>query len=323
MSHTVQDGLANNQVPFEAISSIAAHASDGWRLSPQVMFVFLENGPDRWSLDGCRVEQIDAHTGTSKHEMTLFIAARGDEWSCRWEYATDLFTDLEIRELAEDWVRLLGEMVAGPEQRVGELAGHTADFALAEPAEPVAPRSRLGESCHYASVPHWQSQCHLPWEQQIERIWCWLLQRPHAGPDESFFESGGHSLLAVSLVGEIHDQFGVMLPLSEFYRAPTIRGVAAALQRARTATSPKPSNPVFFLQNVQLDLSELTVPSRDVYALPFPSFTACPQSYRVEQLAADCLVRLKAVQPIGPYHSPATRCGFGRVPSGLPARGSG
>ncbi len=59
-----------------------------------------------------------------------------------------------------------------------------------------------------------------------------VLEVPTLGPDDNFFEQGGHSILAAHLVGRIEEQLGVELPLRDLFDAPTPRALAERVSNA-------------------------------------------------------------------------------------------
>ncbi len=63
----------------------------------------------------------------------------------------------------------------------------------------------------------------------LARIWREVLGLKQVSVHDNFFESGGHSLLAVQLIGRINKSFNLNLPIPVFFQNPTIRGLAAAL----------------------------------------------------------------------------------------------
>ena len=67
-------------------------------------------------------------------------------------------------------------------------------------------------------------------EGAMSVIWSDLLGRPDIGPDEDFFDLGGHSLIAIRLMARIHSEFGTRLQLAAIFDAPTIATLAAHLR---------------------------------------------------------------------------------------------
>ncbi|MCP3759343.1 condensation domain-containing protein [Streptomyces sp. TBY4] len=64
------------------------------------------------------------------------------------------------------------------------------------------------------------------------RLFAEVLERGQLGPDDNFFKSGGHSLLAVRLVNRIRAELGRELTLREVFRHPTPARLAALLASA-------------------------------------------------------------------------------------------
>lgn len=64
----------------------------------------------------------------------------------------------------------------------------------------------------------------------IHRIFAEVLRRENFGPEDDFFALGGHSLLAARVLARVAAVFDRKLPLSAFYAAPTVSGLAAALR---------------------------------------------------------------------------------------------
>lgn len=67
-------------------------------------------------------------------------------------------------------------------------------------------------------------------EQALARLWQELLPLAKFGRNSSFFEVGGHSLLAVKLLFRINQAFGSAWTVPEIYKNPTIRDQAVRLQ---------------------------------------------------------------------------------------------
>jgi acyl-CoA synthetase (AMP-forming)/AMP-acid ligase II len=70
------------------------------------------------------------------------------------------------------------------------------------------------------------SSCIIP---QVARLVAGLLGVESIGSSENFFLLGGHSLFAAQLSARLRDCFGVEVPLRTVFDAPTVGGLAAAV----------------------------------------------------------------------------------------------
>ncbi len=70
-------------------------------------------------------------------------------------------------------------------------------------------------------------------EIRLARIWSEVLGVDLVGLDDNFLEIGGHSLLAIRLLGRIREAFGVELPMGVLFEAPTVRGTLRSIDTLR------------------------------------------------------------------------------------------
>ncbi|MBG0816340.1 condensation domain-containing protein [Planomonospora sp. ID82291] len=81
-----------------------------------------------------------------------------------------------------------------------------------------------------------------PYEEVIAGIWRDVLDRSHLGVSDDFFELGGHSLLAPKVTARIRKILGVRVSVKEFFAAPTVAGLAAAVA-ARASSGASAAEP--------------------------------------------------------------------------------
>lgn len=74
-------------------------------------------------------------------------------------------------------------------------------------------------------------------EEFLAALWSELLDIQRVGRRDNFFESGGHSLLAMQLVGRIRSHFGVDLPLKNLFEHPTVAGLAEIIDALSWSTA--------------------------------------------------------------------------------------
>ncbi|HYE53805.1 MAG TPA: amino acid adenylation domain-containing protein [Chitinophagaceae bacterium] len=70
-------------------------------------------------------------------------------------------------------------------------------------------------------------------ERALKLLWQDFFGRAEIGMDEDFFEIGGDSLKALTMIGRIHKKLNVEVSLSEFFRRPTIQGLSQYVQAVK------------------------------------------------------------------------------------------
>lgn len=93
------------------------------------------------------------------------------------------------------------------------------------------PQPQSGVVIHLAAAP--QSRL----EQIIASIWQEVLGVPQVGMSDNFFDRGGHSLLVVQVQRRLREACGREVSITDMFRLPTIRALAAHLGGNNTAPS--------------------------------------------------------------------------------------
>ncbi len=60
-----------------------------------------------------------------------------------------------------------------------------------------------------------------------------MLGLDRVGIHDDFFDVGGNSLVAVQLIASVREKIGERLPMRTLFEAPTVAGMAAAIDRLR------------------------------------------------------------------------------------------
>jgi amino acid adenylation domain-containing protein len=91
-----------------------------------------------------------------------------------------------------------------------------------------------------------------PIEEALAEAWAELLGADRVGAHDDFFERGGHSLMAMQLLGRIRRLFEVEAPLKDFIEVPTLSNLAQLIERALADRDGIPAPPI-----VRVDRSAL------------------------------------------------------------------
>jgi amino acid adenylation domain-containing protein len=154
-------------------------------------------------------------------------------------------------------------------------------------------------------------------EAQLAGIWETVFGIQPIGAKQNFFELGGHSLLAAKLFSAIEKAFGMRLPMVAIFRAPTIEELGELLSGEE---GPAPwsavvpiqsggSKPPFFCVHAgggevlfYRDFATLLGLDQPVFALQARGLDGrLPPHQSIEEMAADYIKELRAIQPQGPY----------------------
>src|SRR5262249_42394179 len=67
-------------------------------------------------------------------------------------------------------------------------------------------------------------------EQQLAEVWADVFEIPKVSVEDSFWDLGGHSMLAVALMSRIGQVFGRRIPLNTLFEAPTVAQLAKHIE---------------------------------------------------------------------------------------------
>ena len=161
-------------------------------------------------------------------------------------------------------------------------------------------------------------------ETVLEQMWRQLLGLDQVDAGTDFFESGGHSLIAVRLFAEIRKRFGVEMGLATLFEARTLGGLAELIRQERKTDRPEKKSdtaptlvsirshgakttPLFLIHSVGGNVLNFEHLGRHlpedqaVYAIEPRGLRGLPLDYRVEDMARHYIEQIRERQPEGPY----------------------
>ncbi|MCA9131192.1 MAG: hypothetical protein KDB22_29110 [Planctomycetales bacterium] len=155
-------------------------------------------------------------------------------------------------------------------------------------------------------------------ELSLARIWEQLLQVDRVGIHDNFFDLGGDSITAMSLLARIVAETGHPLPGGGLLQAPTIAQLAATIARGFDPASWSPmvpiqkrgtARPLFCVHPgggsvlCYLGLSQCLGEDQPFYALQAPGVDGILEPLTsVVEMAETYVAAIREVQPHGPYN---------------------
>jgi amino acid adenylation domain len=229
-------------------------------------------------------------------------------------YNTTIFRQERIEQWLDSFLQLLSMMAASPYRTISEYLSEVHfTYIRSAPSD---------ELCRVGDTGPGISGILLPasvLEDDLKSIWQRSLSIKEIDRTTSFFDAGGHSLLAAKLFAEIERVLGIKAPLALLYEAPSIAQMAVALDRLKKSgntwkniipikTGGKLS-PLFLIHgaegNVLLyrDLAKYLPDDLPLYGIQssgldnIKSFDAT-----FETVAANYVRQIRELQPEGPYY---------------------
>ncbi|VEU23937.1 DEKNAAC105296 [Brettanomyces naardenensis] len=103
-----------------------------------------------------------------------------------------------------------------------------------KPKLPYPSQQQLSEVAKFAEQDE-EKATFSPMESNIRDLWLGVLPNRPATvfPDDSFFDLGGHSILATRMIFELRKKLGIKVPLGTIFKHPTISSFAAEIERVK------------------------------------------------------------------------------------------
>ena len=121
---------------------------------------------------------------------------------------------------------------------------------------PLTPNGKINRKALPAPVPERPESKHgftpprTPTEETLAKIWRELLRQEVIGIDDNFFETGGHSLLAMQMLARVRNEFKTELSLRNIFEAPTIAELATMLDGKKNQPAAAPLQPFSRAQSI-------------------------------------------------------------------------
>ena len=252
-------------------------------------------------LSGLDVQKVALDEYTADFDWSMFLRENGDGYLGELWYKREKYDREIIGEFVVNFQAILSALLDNPELEIGALPRFMDETLVTVKAEREHVSAQGGT------------------EETLKAIWEQVLELDDIGVTESFFDLGGHSMLAVRLFAEIEKGFaGQRLPLAALLHAPTIRQLAKILDTEDgemewslvVPIQTEGSKPPLFMihgagGNILLyrDLAKyLKDADQPVYGIQSQGLDGLkPLHTTVEEMAAAYIEEIRALQPEGPY----------------------
>ena len=309
VKQTCLDGIAHQDIPFE---QLVAHLNPPRRFGRnpyfQILFNML-NYEQNFNPNGdLEIAWLSRTELNAQFDITVYAEETSSGIGLTVVYDCELFTRAQLETFLDDYLQLLRQVVAAPDQLVLTASGEPvlpAPIMLDDPADaPLATGPRTAT------------------ERALAQIWQDLLGAPPSNIYEDFFAAGGHSLLAVRLFSQIRQQLNVALRLAVIYDYRTIAELAGLIDQHNTTQAAEPRyhalvkinegspqfQPFYCVHGAGGHVMFLNewreyLPAVPLYGFQARGYEDISEAHQsIESMARTYVAELRRQQPEGPYY---------------------
>lgn len=269
----VLEGIDHQDLPFDQVVETLNPARRNMG-NPffKVMFTHRNAIPLKFAAPGLRITQIELHRQQPKSDLWLAVKDGEDGRWATLVSDTRLYDQSTIESVAEDLNRVLRQVVSAGDTRLSALCAELAGpvrrkrFATSQ-----SPDVDVRAQSLTAEPPHELNEIEAQARRMLD-IWRRVLRTQNVSAEDDFFALGGHSMLVLELFAEIDREFGVSLPLSVLFEAPTM---SALVRRIQETPDPAVVKLVVPMQPLGEKTPVFAVPSGGSSVLMYRSLVRC------------------------------------------------
>jgi enterobactin synthetase component F len=277
---------------------------------------FVRRADDQVKINGHRIELGEIECSLREHSLVAEAAVAAHRNPDNTITLTAYITprsgySIDIRELRMALAKRLPHSMMPSRFMLLDAMPLTPNGKLDRKALPIP--ERAGRKSYVEPV--------TPVEKRLAALWQQILNVEEVGLHCNFFELGGDSLGAAVMVSRCAAHLGVELPVGSVFEAPTIAGLAAAIEgltgknldplivmlplRNTLNSAQRPLFCIHPMAGISLGFASLLRhldPALPIYGLQSPALRnseALPSS--IEEIAAGYLAEIRKIQPHGPY----------------------
>jgi thioesterase domain-containing protein len=145
---------SNLETPFGMVLERLGRPAGRNLIHPyQVMFI-LQNAPkERWQLPGLNVDWMSLETGTSKHDLNVWLKNE-PALEITFEYSTQLFESASVSRFLADYQAILNTMAKDPTERVANIRISARPEPVGAKSIPFPVNGKTGEALRKGCPTH-------------------------------------------------------------------------------------------------------------------------------------------------------------------------
>jgi amino acid adenylation domain-containing protein len=282
---------------------------------PDGNLLYLNRVDSQVKIRGFRIETGEIESAISKFDgirgnaVIAWVDEQGEKILVAY-YVTDKISDINESGLRKYLKEKLPEyMVPSAMVRMENLP-LTANNKIDRKALPEPKKSSLSVSKEYLEPK-------TPTEKKLAELWSSILKIEKIGILDNFFEIGGHSMIAVTLIIKIEKEFGIRLPLATLFEESNIHKLSKVIENGthpdkwRSLVPLRPvgaKKPIFLVHGLGLNVLLYTTiisyldPEQPVFGLQAKGLNGIDKPLgSIEEIASYYISEIMTIESEGPF----------------------
>lgn len=241
----VNDALAHQSLPFDKLVQVLNPPRDPLRIPlVSIMFNLQKAFLNEGMYGDLELVSVQSHSPATLYDLNVNIVGRNAGWRMVIDYNANLFDADTLRAFSDVLVDVFAQITAQPDTLIADIP-MKARAVPRELVETVNAKVDTAPATGFDGI------------EKLQMIWADILTLPQDQITGSFFDLGGHSVLALRMLASVGNAFGQRPSLYDFLGDPTLEGLAGLLGHSQTELAPAGSDPPQSQQNTATEVWDL------------------------------------------------------------------
>lgn len=222
----IEGALAHQRFPFEKLVEMLNPPRDPSRTPLySVNFTLIRPVIASERFGDIDLVSMPSQMTGAQYDLLFFMVKRDDGWRIVCESSASLYDTSTPDRILARWEDALKLLLDGLEANDADGATLMRNFGLAQSAADAVPPVRRPEPLSGDSAT----------DTAITALWRELLQRDDIDLNSHFFDSGGHSLLALRMLARVRQIVGRPVSVAVLFQRPVLADFLAAIRNDATS----------------------------------------------------------------------------------------